>query len=61
MPNAPQPKPQPSKAAKQPSNSKSMAEWNLEQLKKTAISRGIPLEKLVAQMVEQYLKEDKKE
>ncbi len=33
--------------------------WNLEQLKKTAASRGIPLEVLVARMVEQYLKEDK--
>jgi hypothetical protein len=42
-----------------PSNAKSLAQWNMEQLKKTADSRGIPLAKLIAQMVEQYLKEEK--
>lgn len=34
-------------------------EWNLEQLKKIAKTRGIPLQKLVAQMVEEYLSQEK--
>jgi hypothetical protein len=34
-------------------------EWNLDQLKKIAKSRGIPLQKLVAQMVEEYLSQEK--
>ncbi len=33
----------------------------MEELKKTAASRGISVEKLIAQMVQQYLAEDKKE
>ena len=40
------------------SNSVTQSAFNLEQLKKTAASRGISVEKLVAQMVQQYLKED---
>lgn len=43
------------------SNSKSASQFTLEELKKTAISRGIPVEKLIAQMVQQYLKEPKKD
>jgi hypothetical protein len=35
--------------------------WNLEELKKLAQAKGIPLEKLVTQMVEQYLREDRPE
>jgi predicted DNA binding CopG/RHH family protein len=42
------------------SNSKPASEHTLEELKKTAKSRGIPLEKLIAQMVQQYLEESKK-
>ena len=41
-------------------NSKPLTGFTLEELKKTAISRGIPVEKLIAQMVQQYLAEDKK-
>ena len=41
------------------SNSVTQAQHSLEQLKKIAASRGITVEKLVAQMVQQYLKEDK--
>lgn len=40
-------------------NSKPKGEATLEELKKTAKSRGISLEKLLAQMVQQYLKESK--
>jgi hypothetical protein len=40
-----------------PSNALPLGQYNLEQLKKMAASRGIPLEKMVAQMVQQYLKE----
>jgi hypothetical protein len=43
------------------SNSKSTSQFTLEELKKTAISRGIPVEKLIAQMIQQYLKEEKKD
>ena len=52
----PGPKPEP-----RFSNQKSQTEFALEELKKTAASRGISVEKLIAQMVQQYLKEDKKE
>jgi hypothetical protein len=40
-----------------PSNARSQSEFTLDQLKKMAASRGIPVERLVAQMVQQYLKE----
>ena len=40
-----------------PSNAKSVSKFTLDELKKTALSRGISVEKLVAQMIEQYLKE----
>lgn len=43
-----------------PSNAKSVAQFNREQLQKTADSRGIPLPKLIAQMVQQYLNEENK-
>ena len=45
------------KPAGMPSNAMPLGQYNLEQLKKMAASRGIPLEKMVAQMVQQYLKE----
>ena len=45
------------KPAGMPSNAMPLGQYNLEQLKKMAESRGIPLEKMVAQMVQQYLKE----
>jgi hypothetical protein len=44
-----------------PSNAKTQSEYALQELKKTAASRGITVEQLVAQMVAQYLKEDKDE
>ena len=47
------------KKEKLPSNAKPVSQWTLDELKKTAASRGIPVEKLIAQMVEQYLQEDK--
>ena len=50
--------PAPVKKAGLGSNSIPQSAFNLEQLKKTAASRGISVEKLVAQMVAQYLKED---
>ena len=50
------PKPPPKMA-----NQKTQAEFAMEELRKTAKSRGIPVEKLIAQMVQQYLKEDGKE
>ena len=40
-----------------PSNAIPLAQYNLEQLQKMAASRGLSVEKLVAQMVQQYLKE----
>ena len=40
-----------------PSNAIPLAQYNLEQLQKMAASRGLTVEKLVAQMVQQYLKE----
>jgi hypothetical protein len=39
------------------SNSLPQSQYSLEQLKKMAESRGISVEKLVAQMIQQYLKE----
>lgn len=39
------------------SNSLPQSQYSLEQLKKMAASRGISVEKLVAQMIQQYLKE----
>jgi hypothetical protein len=59
---AEKPKPGPGdKPAPRFSNQKTPAEFAMEELRKTAASRGIPVETLIAQMVEQYLKEDKKE
>ena len=61
------PKPGPPKKAQPvpprgaPSNAVPLAQYNLEQLKKMAASRGLSVEKLVAQMVQQYLKEQKGE
>jgi hypothetical protein len=40
-----------------PSNAIPQAQYTLDQLKKMAASRGISVEKLLAQMVQQYLKE----
>jgi hypothetical protein len=54
------PKKKPDAAKGLGSNAKPVSEFTLEELKKTALSRGIPLEKLVAQMVQQYLAEGKK-
>ena len=59
MPPLPPPGPG-KKPAPQFSNQKSQKEFALEELKKTAASRGIPVGKLIAQMVQQYLKEDGK-
>jgi hypothetical protein len=42
------------------SNAKPVSAFTMEELKKTAASRGITVEKLIAQMVQQYLAEDKK-
>jgi predicted DNA binding CopG/RHH family protein len=42
-----------------PKNAKKISQFTMDELKKTAVSRGIPLEKLIAQIVEQYLAEDK--
>jgi hypothetical protein len=42
------------------SNAKPLNQYTLDELKKTAASRGISVEKLIAQMVQQYLAEDKK-
>lgn len=53
------PKAQATKKAGLGSNSVTQAQFSMDQLKKMAASRGITVEKLVAQMVEQYLKEDK--
>ena len=44
-----------------PSNAIPLAQYNLEQLQKMAASRGLTVEKLVAQMVQQYLKETAEE
>jgi len=43
------------------SNSVTQSQFSLEQLKQMAASRGISVEKLIAQMVQQYLKEDSTE
>jgi hypothetical protein len=58
-PGAPAPKPAAKAAAPKgaPSNAIPLAQYNLEQLQKMAASRGLTVEKLVAQMVQQYLKE----
>jgi hypothetical protein len=42
------------------SNAKPVTQHTMDELKKTALSRGISVEKLIAQMVQQYLAEDKK-
>lgn len=42
-----------------PSNAVPLAQYNLAQLQQMASSRGLSVEKLVAQMVQQYLKEQK--
>lgn len=52
------PKVQAQKRAGLGSNAVPQSQYSLEQLKKMAASRGIPVEKLIAQMVQQYLKED---
>ena len=41
-----------------PSNAMPQSEYTLEQLKKMAGARGLSVEKLLAQMVQQYLKEE---
>jgi hypothetical protein len=41
------------------SNAKPLTAFTMDELKKTANSRGIPVEKLIAQMVQAYLAEDK--
>jgi hypothetical protein len=41
-----------------PSNAMPQAQYTLEQLKKMAEARGLSVEKLLAQMVQQYLKEE---
>lgn len=59
---APGPKPTPRPKAQGPSglpsNAKPINQYTLDELKKMAASRGLSLEKLVAQMVQQYLNED---
>ncbi len=47
------------KPVPRPSNAKSPADFAMAELKKTAASRGITVEKLIAQMVEEYLREGK--
>ncbi|HTB22275.1 MAG TPA: hypothetical protein VK914_06180 [bacterium] len=42
----------------QPSNALSQSQFTLEQVQKMAAARGLSVEKLLAQMVQQYLKED---
>ena len=42
------------------SNAKPVTAFTMDELKKTAKSRGIPVEKLIAQMVQEYLAQDKK-
>jgi len=44
-----------------PSNAKRLDQYTLDELKKMAFSRQIPVEKMIAQMIQQYLAEDKKE
>jgi hypothetical protein len=57
----PQPPKKPVKGQGLGGNSKPVSAWTMDELKKTAASRGIPVEKLIAQMVQQYLAEDKKD
>jgi hypothetical protein len=54
------PQPPKKKPAPLPSNAKAISDYTLDELKKTANSRGIPVAKLIAQMIEEYLREDKK-
>ncbi len=61
MAELPKGKPIPKKPGPRFSNQMTEAKFAVEELKKTAASRGISVEKLIAQMVEQYLKEDKAE
>ena len=56
QPKKPAPDPRRPKGA--PSNAVSQSQYTLDQLKKMAASRGVSVEKLVAQMVQQYLKEE---
>jgi len=57
---SPLPPKKPVKAQGLGKNAKPLTAFTLDELKKTALSRGISVEKLVAQMVQQYLAEDKK-
>jgi len=41
-----------------PSNAMTQAQFTIEQVRKMAAGRGISVEKLLAQMVQQYLKEE---
>jgi hypothetical protein len=41
-----------------PSNAVPQAQYSLDQIKKMAASRGISVEKMLAQLVQQYLKEE---
>lgn len=41
-----------------PSNAMPLAEYTMDQLKKMAEGRGMSVEKLLAQMIQQYLKEE---
>ena len=61
LPGQPPQNPGGGKPAPKPSNAKTPAEFAMQELKKTAASRGIPVEKLIAQMVQEYLKEGKDE
>ena len=61
LPGQPPQGPGGGKPAPKPSNAKNPAEFAMQELKKTAASRGITVEKLIAQMVQEYLKEGKEE
>jgi predicted DNA-binding ribbon-helix-helix protein len=52
---------QPARPKGAPSNAIPMQQYTMEQLQKMAASRGLTVNKLVAQMVEQYLKESPEE
>jgi hypothetical protein len=41
-----------------PSNAVTQSQFTMDQLQKMAVSRGLSMEKLLAQMVQQYLKEE---
>jgi len=49
--------PRPPRPQGLPSNAMPQAQYTLEQLQKMAGARGLSVEKLLAQMVQQYLKE----